>query len=62
MTAVATKEGASDVIEVRMVSGHNTLEVLQNQETLSFSEQSWMDLQGEISCFYRQNNIHQRMW
>lgn len=42
------KEARSDVIEVRLVSGHNGLEVLQNQKTLSFTEQSWMDLHGEI--------------
>lgn len=41
------KETTSDVIEVRLVSGHTGLEVLQNQKTLSFSEQSWMDLHGE---------------
>lgn len=40
------KEASSDVIEVRLVSGQNGLEVLQNQKTLSFTEQSWMDLQG----------------
>lgn len=40
------KEASSDVIEVRVVSGQNSLEVLQNQKTLSFSEQSWVDLQG----------------
>lgn len=41
------KEANSDVIEVRLISGHNALEVLQNQKTLSFTEQSWMDLHGE---------------
>ncbi|XP_072311564.1 sushi domain-containing protein 2-like [Eucyclogobius newberryi] len=48
MTAVAMREGSSDVIEVRVVSEPNQsrLEVLQNQEKLSFSEQSWMDLHG----------------
>ncbi|KAI4816361.1 hypothetical protein KUCAC02_008688, partial [Chaenocephalus aceratus] len=40
------KKTPSDIIEVRLVSGHNGLEVLQNQKTLSFSEQSWMDLHG----------------
>ncbi|KAM6901250.1 sushi domain-containing protein 2-like [Lycodopsis pacificus] len=44
LTAVAMKDVRSDVIEVRLVSGHNGLEVLQNQKTLSFSEQHWMDL------------------
>ncbi|XP_037609602.1 sushi domain-containing protein 2-like [Sebastes umbrosus] len=46
LTAVAMKERASDVVEVRLVAGHNGLEVLQNQKTLSFSEQRWMDLHG----------------
>ncbi|KAL7376656.1 hypothetical protein ABVT39_012807 [Epinephelus coioides] len=46
LTAVAMEEKLSDVIEVRLASGHNSLEVLQNQRTLSFSEQSWMDLHG----------------
>ncbi|XP_031711836.1 sushi domain-containing protein 2-like isoform X2 [Anarrhichthys ocellatus] len=46
LTAVAMREAPSDVIEVRLVSGHNGLEVLQNQKTLSFSEQRWMDLHG----------------
>lgn len=41
------KEANSDVIEVRLVGSHNGLEVLQNQKTLSFTEQSWMDLHGE---------------
>uniref|UniRef100_A0A7N8WP74 Sushi domain-containing protein 2-like n=1 Tax=Mastacembelus armatus TaxID=205130 RepID=A0A7N8WP74_9TELE len=46
LSAVAMQEASSDVIEVRLVSGHNGLEVLQNQKTLSFTEQSWMDLHG----------------
>uniref|UniRef100_A0A4W6CR95 Sushi domain containing 2 n=1 Tax=Lates calcarifer TaxID=8187 RepID=A0A4W6CR95_LATCA len=46
LSAVAMKEASSDVIEVRLVSGHNGLEVLQNQKTLSFTEQTWMDLYG----------------
>nr|XP_040054046.1 sushi domain-containing protein 2 [Gasterosteus aculeatus aculeatus] len=50
LTAVAMKETSSDVVEVRLVSGHSGLEVLQNQKTLSFAEQSWMDLQG-VSVF-----------
>ncbi|XP_042364941.1 sushi domain-containing protein 2-like [Plectropomus leopardus] len=45
LTSVAMKEALSDVIEVRLASA-NSLEVLQNQKTLSFSEQSWMDLHG----------------
>ncbi|XP_067340597.1 sushi domain-containing protein 2-like isoform X2 [Channa argus] len=46
LSAVAMYEAFSDVIEVRLVSGQNSLEVLQNQKTLSFTEQSWMDLHG----------------
>lgn len=42
------KEADSDAIEVRLVSGHNDLEVLWNQEVLSFTEQSWIELYGEI--------------
>ncbi|XP_073334085.1 sushi domain-containing protein 2-like [Pagrus major] len=45
LTSVAMKEENSDIIEVRL-SGHIGLEVLQNQKTLSFTEQSWMDLHG----------------
>lgn len=47
LTSVAMEEASSDVIEVRVVAGHSGLQVLQNQKTLSFTEQSWMDLQGE---------------
>ncbi|XP_076614848.1 sushi domain-containing protein 2-like [Chaetodon auriga] len=46
LTSVAMREASSDVVEVRLVSGHNGLEVLQNQKSLSFTEQSWMDLHG----------------
>lgn len=47
------RENSSDIIEVRLstdgsgVTHHpDTLQVLRNQEVLSFTEQSWMDLQG----------------
>lgn len=40
------QEKKSDVIEVRLVS--SGLEVLRNKQVLKFSEQSWMDLNGEI--------------
>ncbi|XP_053267451.1 sushi domain-containing protein 2 [Pleuronectes platessa] len=46
LTSVAMREASSDVIEVRLATGHNGLQVLQNQRTLSFTEQSWMDLHG----------------
>lgn len=47
LTAVAVQEGNSDVVEVRLANGTRGLEVLLNQEVLSFAEQSWMDLKGE---------------
>ncbi|XP_026304213.1 sushi domain-containing protein 2 isoform X1 [Piliocolobus tephrosceles] len=46
LTAVAVQEDNSDVVEVRLASGTSGLEVLLNQEVLSFAEQSWMDLKG----------------
>ncbi|XP_004443153.1 PREDICTED: sushi domain-containing protein 2 [Ceratotherium simum simum] len=46
LTAVAVQEGNSDVVEVRLADGVGVLQVLLNQEVLSFAEQSWMDLQG----------------
>ncbi|XP_077631532.1 sushi domain-containing protein 2 isoform X2 [Crocuta crocuta] len=46
LTAVAVQEGNSDVVEVRLAGGAGVLEVLLNQEVLSFTEQSWMDLKG----------------
>ncbi|XP_049475084.1 sushi domain-containing protein 2 [Panthera uncia] len=46
LTAVAVQEGNSDVVEVRLAGGAGVLQVLLNQEVLSFTEQSWMDLNG----------------
>ncbi|KAG7224012.1 hypothetical protein INR49_015269, partial [Caranx melampygus] len=46
LSAVAMREAASDVVEVRLNGNHSSLQVLQNQKTLSFAEQSWMDLHG----------------
>ncbi|KAJ7993649.1 hypothetical protein DPEC_G00256840 [Dallia pectoralis] len=46
LSAVAMRENASDVIEVRQVPQQNRLEVLRNQQVLSFTEQTWMDLHG----------------
>ncbi|XP_003803347.1 sushi domain-containing protein 2 isoform X1 [Otolemur garnettii] len=46
LTAVAVQEGNSDVVEVRLADRAGVLEVLLNQEVLSFTEQSWMDLKG----------------
>uniref|UniRef100_K9J2W9 Putative mucin/alpha-tectorin n=1 Tax=Desmodus rotundus TaxID=9430 RepID=K9J2W9_DESRO len=46
LTAVAVQEGNSDVVEVRLATGKGGLQVLLNQEVLTFAEQSWMDLKG----------------
>ncbi|XP_020763006.2 sushi domain-containing protein 2 [Odocoileus virginianus] len=46
LTAVAIQEANSDVVEVRLGEGAGVLQVLLNQEVLSFAEQSWMDLKG----------------
>ncbi|KAJ8384933.1 hypothetical protein AAFF_G00197410 [Aldrovandia affinis] len=46
LSAVAMKEQNSDVIEVRLSGQSDHLEILWNQQVLSFSEQSWMDLTG----------------
>ncbi|MEQ2193861.1 hypothetical protein XENOCAPTIV_016311 [Xenoophorus captivus] len=40
------RERLSDIIEVRLDGRNDGLEVLRNQQTLSFAEQTWMDLQG----------------
>ncbi|XP_027882378.1 sushi domain-containing protein 2-like [Xiphophorus couchianus] len=46
LTAVAMREGSSDIIEVRLDRRNDGLELLRNQQTLSFAEQTWMDLHG----------------
>lgn len=46
LTAVAVQEGNSDVVEVRLAGETGVLQVLLNQEVLSFAEQKWMDLKG----------------
>uniref|UniRef100_A0A8C9S3J0 Sushi domain containing 2 n=1 Tax=Scleropages formosus TaxID=113540 RepID=A0A8C9S3J0_SCLFO len=46
LSSVAMMEKGSDVIEVRLGNRQNHLEVLRNEQVLSFSEQSWMDLSG----------------
>lgn len=42
------RESDFDIVEVRLASDQSSLEVLRNQKSLSFSEQSWMDLNGEF--------------
>lgn len=44
---MAIQEADSDVVEVRLGDGAGVLQVLLNQEVLSFAEQRWMDLKGE---------------
>ncbi|CAF99249.1 unnamed protein product, partial [Tetraodon nigroviridis] len=50
LTSVAMKESNFDTVEVRVASDQSSLEVLRNHKSLSFSEQSWMDLTG-VSVF-----------
>lgn len=47
LTALAVQEGNSDVVEVRLAGDTGALQVLLNQQVLSFTEQKWMDLKGE---------------
>lgn len=42
------KESSFDTVEVRLASDQRSLEVLRDQKPLSFSEQSWMDLNGDF--------------
>lgn len=42
------KESYFDIVEVRLASDQSSLEVLRDHKSLSFSEQSWMDLNGEF--------------
>nr|XP_060638780.1 sushi domain-containing protein 2 [Anolis sagrei ordinatus] len=46
LCAIAMRENASDVVEVRLPEASEELEVLLNQKTLNLSEQTWMDLNG----------------
>ncbi|XP_012869976.1 PREDICTED: sushi domain-containing protein 2 [Dipodomys ordii] len=57
LTAVAVQEGNSDVVEVRLVGTPVILEVLLNQEVLSFTEQSWMDLKGMFLSVASENKV-----
>lgn len=52
LTAVAMKEANFDTVEVRVSSDQNSLEVLRDHKSLSFSEQSWMDLNGDFPPFH----------
>lgn len=54
LCSVAMREKDSDVIEVRLGDKADELQVLMNQQVLTFSEQKWMDLKGK-SCV--PNNI-----
>lgn len=49
LSSVAMREKDSDVIEVRLGDQVDELQVLMNQQVLSFSEQKWIDLSGKTS-------------
>ncbi|XP_012604777.1 sushi domain-containing protein 2 isoform X1 [Microcebus murinus] len=57
LTAVAVQEDDSDVVEVRLAHRAGALEVLLNQEVLSFAEQSWMDLKGMFLSVAAQDRV-----
>ncbi|XP_037679498.1 sushi domain-containing protein 2 [Choloepus didactylus] len=57
LTAVAVQEGDSDVVEVRLAGEAGGLQVLLNQEVLSFAEQSWMDLRGMFLSTAAEENV-----
>ncbi|MBN3292280.1 SUSD2 protein, partial [Polypterus senegalus] len=57
LSSVAMQEAGSDIIEVRTVEKSGYLEVLLNQEVLSFSEQNWMDLKGVFLYSSSPNNV-----
>lgn len=46
------KESYFDVVEVRLASDQKSLEVLRDSKTLSFSEQSWLDMNGDYKRFF----------
>lgn len=46
------KESYFDVVEVRLASDQKSLEVLRDSKTLSFSEQSWLDMNGDCPRFF----------
>ncbi|XP_077016312.1 sushi domain-containing protein 2 isoform X2 [Tamandua tetradactyla] len=56
LTAVAVQESKSDVVEVRL-AGTGGLQVLLNQEVLSFAEQRWMDLKGMFLSVAAEQNV-----
>lgn len=51
LSSVAMREKDSDIIEVRLGDQVDELQVLMNQQVLSFSEQKWIDLKGNTSLF-----------
>ncbi|XP_071766455.2 sushi domain-containing protein 2-like [Centroberyx gerrardi] len=57
LSAVAMREASSDIIEVRLDSSQNRLEVLRNQKSLSFTEQSWMDMKDVFVFSPTPNNV-----
>ncbi|XP_053329471.1 sushi domain-containing protein 2 [Spea bombifrons] len=56
--SVAMKEGASDVVEVRLKQKPSEeLETLLNGEVISFDEQSWLDLKGVFLYSATKQNV-----
>ncbi|XP_051527168.1 sushi domain-containing protein 2 [Myxocyprinus asiaticus] len=57
LCSVAMREKDSDVIEVRLADQSEHLQVLMNQEVLSFSEQKWIDLKGVFIFSPKPTNV-----
>ncbi|KPP60471.1 hypothetical protein Z043_121529, partial [Scleropages formosus] len=57
LAALAMKENTSDVIEVRFSSQQTHLEVLRNQQVLSFLQRGWVDLKGVLLFSSELKNI-----
>jgi len=60
LCSVAMREKNSDVIEVRLGEQKDELQVLMNQQVLSFSEQIWIDLKGKTSLFILSKTVYQK--
>uniref|UniRef100_A0A8C1ERN9 Sushi domain containing 2 n=1 Tax=Cyprinus carpio carpio TaxID=630221 RepID=A0A8C1ERN9_CYPCA len=57
LSSVAMREKDSDVIEVRLGDQEDELQVLMNQQVLSFSEQKWIDLSGVFVFSPKASNV-----
>ncbi|XP_067295493.1 sushi domain-containing protein 2 isoform X3 [Pseudorasbora parva] len=57
LCSVAMRQKDSDVIEVRLRDQVDELQILMNQQVLSFSEQKWIDLKGVFVFSPKPTNV-----